>query len=86
MNMKDVSKDDLLNAVGLRTKGTDWLSGVGIFGAGLLVGVGIRAFLKSPAGQEFYSGMKEKVGGISEQAKSSFSNTDSVGQSASMPS
>lgn len=60
-DLSDLSKDDILSALGLSTKqsGTERLLGTaGIFGLGLLVGAGAALLLAPKSGQ----GLREDLG------------------------
>ena len=64
MNLRDVSnvsKDDLLNAIGLETRrtATDYvLPALGVFGAGLLVGAGLGLLFAPKSGKELRGNLR----------------------------
>ena len=55
MNLRDLSADDILSAMGLQTRRTTtdyMLPALGIFGVGVLVGAGIGMLFAPKAGSE----------------------------------
>lgn len=72
--------DELIGLLGLqrRARGSDVLSGVALFGAGLLVGAGLALLLAPTSGRELREGLgerahdiKERVGAAAERAAES---------------
>lgn len=62
-NLKDMTKEDILNAMGLQTRkepSTYVAPIVGIFGTGILVGVGLGLLLAPKAGRELRRNMSER--------------------------
>jgi hypothetical protein len=60
-DISDLSKDDVLSALGLSAKPSSserWLGVAGIFGAGLLIGAGVALLLAPMSGQ----GLREDLG------------------------
>lgn len=78
MNIRDMTREDLLNAIGLETRrsSVDYLMpALGIFGAGILVGAGIGLLFAPKSGRELrgdlqgrYDELRGKVDGEIEQA------------------
>ncbi len=71
--LRDMSKDDLLALFGLETRRGFWgslLPGVGLVGAGLLIGAGLGLMLAPRSGHELRRDLREryasKVAGLSE--------------------
>lgn len=63
--LPDVDKDDLLELVGLesrRTAGDKVVTSLAIFGAGVLVGVGLGLMLAPKPGRELRSDLKQRIG------------------------
>ena len=67
MNLRDMSslsKDDLLNAIGLETRrtATDYvLPALGVFGAGLLVGAGLGLLFAPKSGRELRGSLRGRA-------------------------
>jgi hypothetical protein len=62
-DISDLSKDDILSALGLASKPTDserLLSAVGIFGVGLLVGAGAALLFAPKSGQGLREDLSER--------------------------
>jgi hypothetical protein len=60
-DISDLSKDDVLAALGLsarRSTAERWLGAAGIFGVGLLIGAGVALLLAPKSGQ----GLREDLG------------------------
>lgn len=64
MNVRDLSKDDILGAIGLETRrtATDYiLPALGVFSAGLLVGAGLGLMLAPKSGRELRGDIRERI-------------------------
>ncbi len=64
MNLRDFSKDDILNALGLelrKTPGDFVLPALGVFGAGLLVGAGLALLFAPKSGNELRSDIGRRM-------------------------
>ena len=69
-DIKDLSKDDILSALGLETKAstTSWmLSTLGIFGIGAVVGAGLALVLAPKSGEELRGDIGERVRNLRER-------------------
>lgn len=63
--LPDVDKDDLLDLIGLevhRSTGERLVSSLAIFGAGVLVGVGVGLMLAPKPGRELREDLRERIG------------------------
>jgi len=63
-NLNLPSKDELLSNAGLRTRSTtteDVLMGLGMFGAGILVGAGIALMFAPKSGRELRQDLSERA-------------------------
>ncbi|MEW6430445.1 MAG: hypothetical protein AB1730_02955 [Myxococcota bacterium] len=63
--LPDVDKDDLLELIGLevrRTAGDKVVTSLAIFGAGVLVGVGLGLMLAPKPGRELRSDLRQRIG------------------------
>lgn len=76
-DIRNFSREDLLDALGLEQKHTaaDWiLPGIGLFAAGLLVGAGLGLILAPKSGAELRADLAERMAAgqekISEQIAS----------------
>jgi hypothetical protein len=70
-DLKDFSKDDILDVLGLETKsGTgEWVLGsLGLFGLGVLVGAGVALLLAPKPGSELRQDLTQKIGKLRTQA------------------
>lgn len=69
MNLRDMSKDDILNAIGLETRrsAADYvLPALGVFSAGLVVGAGLGLLFAPKSGREIRGAIR---GRLREQAE-----------------
>jgi gas vesicle protein len=60
-SLRDLSKDDILDSVGLQTKSSPMPGILGAFGVGMLVGAGIALLLAPKAGNELRDDLREKL-------------------------
>jgi len=64
MNVRDLSKDDILGAIGLETRrtATDYiLPALGVFSAGILVGAGLGLMFAPKSGRELRGDIRERL-------------------------
>lgn len=64
-NLPDVEKDDILELIGLearRSQGEKMVPALALFGAGLLVGVGLGLMLAPKPGRELREDLKDRLG------------------------
>lgn len=61
-NLPDIDKDDLLDMVGLETRGDRMLPSLALFGAGVLLGVGLGMMLAPKPGRELREDLRERLG------------------------
>lgn len=69
--LRNIDKDDILAALGLQTKrsGAELLLPVlGLFSAGILVGVGIGMLAAPKSGRELRKGLGKQVGDLRQRA------------------
>jgi hypothetical protein len=72
MNLKEMTKDDILHAIGLETRrtATDYLLPViGVFSAGLLVGAGLGLLFAPKRGDQLRSDLRGRVGGVANRLR-----------------
>ena len=72
MSIRDLSKDDILNAIGLETRknASDFvMPALGIFGAGMLVGAGLGLLFAPKPGKEIRHDIGEKVTDFSKRVE-----------------
>jgi len=72
MSLKDFSKEDVLNAMGLASRkhaGDYVLPALGIFGAGMLVGAGLGLLFAPKPGREIRHDIGEKVNGLGKRVE-----------------
>ncbi|MBI5547077.1 MAG: YtxH domain-containing protein [Deltaproteobacteria bacterium] len=81
MNLSDIrnlSKDDLLDALGLQTRRTAMdvvLPGLGLFAAGLLVGAGLGLLLAPKSGTELRADLADRIGTAGEKTSGQMAET-----------
>lgn len=64
-NLPDVDKDDLLEMVGLESRRSSvdrMLPGLALFGAGVLLGVGLGLMLAPKPGRELRDDLRDRLG------------------------
>ena len=69
-DIRNYSKDDLLEALGLETRRTamDWvLPGLGLFATGLLVGAGLGLMLAPKSGAEMRADLADRLAAAGEK-------------------
>lgn len=69
-----LSKDDILSALGLETKKTNYADMFLMFGAGILAGAGIGLLLAPKTGVEMRQDVMERAGGLKGKATDLVSN------------
>lgn len=72
MNLRDMTKNDILQAIGLETRksvGDYLMPALGVFGAGLLVGAGLGLLFAPKAGDQLRSDLRGRVGGVAEKIR-----------------
>jgi len=70
--LKDMTREDILNAIGLQTRKepASYLAPiVGIFGTGVLIGVGVGFLMAPKAGKELRQNVTEKVTDVTDKVK-----------------
>lgn len=70
-DIRDLSKDDILDAIGLQAKPStgSWMFGtIGLFGLGLLVGAGMALMLTPKTGIELRQQLNQKIRRAKEMA------------------
>jgi len=66
-DIRDVSKEDILGALGLESKATtgEWLIGsIGLFGLGIVVGAAAALAFAPKSGRELRQDLTQKVGSL----------------------
>ena len=80
MSIRDLSKDDILHAIGLETRKSlfDYLVPVlGIFSAGLLVGAGLGVLFAPKRGSDLRTQLRGKVDGVAGRMRRQRVNAES---------
>jgi hypothetical protein len=71
-DLKDLSKDDVLQALGLQTRpsaAASFFGGLGTFGLGLLAGAGLALLMAPKPGRELREDLRDRISRNVEKAK-----------------
>ncbi|MCB9479172.1 MAG: YtxH domain-containing protein [Deltaproteobacteria bacterium] len=72
MSIREIDRDDVLRSLGLQTRNTPqdyMLPALGVFGAGMLVGVGLGLFFAPSSGRELRRQVADQAQDVAERAQ-----------------
>jgi gas vesicle protein len=67
-DLKNLSKEDILNTIGLESQSSHFVSSTALFGIGVLVGAGIGLLFAPRSGQELRSDLMGRVDDLKKYA------------------